>query len=320
MATKYTFNISDSMIYELSRDIYNLYQMKDIVNYIHNGKSIPFKYEKLIERPISGIYSNIDGHISLQKLLTNTLRYCYTKPTNKNTQETKQLRETIMRIKLSINQLKQTNPTSPEILLKENEIELLNKKIEDCNNTIDNNNNIKNKYVNVAEATYNILIRKDNFPKYLYIEICNKLGVKINYEEHFIREYDNERISVIGGVIKKEYTNELDKEDAMIYKKSHQKATRYVPPCFRQEKTEESKQQDDEEINTEEINQKEVEVEKFPVLIHNKNIGTSISNSNVWNNKPKIIKEIQNNQIYNISELNITKTQTIDDEDDWSKY
>ena len=138
MATRYTHQVTDAMILDLASDIKNLYNMKEIVNYTYNGKPIPAKYEKLFDRPISSIYSNITGFISLQKLLTNTIRYCYTTQTNKNTVETKQLRETIMRIKININQIKQTKPDSPEIALREKEIELLNKKIEDSNNTIEN--------------------------------------------------------------------------------------------------------------------------------------------------------------------------------------
>ena len=295
MANKYTFNITDSMLAELAQDIANLYKMKDIVNYVHNGKNIPIKYEKLIERPISGIYSNITGYISLQKLLINTLRYCFTKPTNKNTQETKQLRETIMRIKININQLKQVNPSSPEITLKEKEIELINKKIEDSNNTIENNNNIKNKYVNVAESAYNILLRKDNFPQYFYIEICNKLGVRINYEEHFIRDYNNERISVVDGIIKKEFTNDIDRENAMINKKTNQKA-RYVPPCFRQQTQEENIKEESIE-SEEEVEEKEF----FPTLNKNTSFNSKPLITSIWSNKPNIKEVIREEVKENIN-------------------
>ena len=285
MANKYTFNITDAMLKELAQDIYSLYNMKEIVNYVHNGKNIPIKYEKLLERPISSVYSNIAGYISLEKLLANTLRYCFTKPTNKNTQETKQLRETIMRIKISINQIKELNPNSPEIPLKEKEIELINKKIEVSNNTIENNNNIKNKYVNIAEAAYNILLRKDNFPQYFYIEICNKLGVYINYNEHFIRDYNNERISVVDGVIKKEFTNDVDRENAIINKRPNQKA-KYIPPCFRQQKIKEEIVESD---NEEEQYNDEKIVENFPSITKTNNK----VNIGIWTNKPKIFEEIK---------------------------
>jgi len=331
MANKYIYNIDDQILNELADDIYKLYNMPDIVNYVHNGRPIPTKYERILERNISSIYSNIDGYISLQKLLSNTLKYCFTKPTNKNTQETKQLKETIMRIKISINQLKQISSDSPEILIKENEINMINKKIEESNNTIENNNIIKNKYVNIAEASYNILLRKDNFPKYFYINICNKLGVRINFEEHFIRDYNNERISVKNGVIKKEFTNDIDKEDAMIYKQQYKKKSMYVPPCFRKEedKHKETIKEENKEENilesydsSKEINKEDISI--IPVISKpNKVLGT-------WAKKPNIISDNNNNNDDN-NDVNISQSQTIslcnplnnnnsDDDDDWSKY
>ena len=156
MTIRYTHHVTDAMLTELATDIKALYSMKEIVNYVYNGKPLPPKYEKIIERSISGIYSNISGYISLQKLLTNTLRYCFTTQTNKNTVETKQLRETIMRIKLNINQLKQINPDAPEIAIREKEIELLNKKIEASNNNIENN-----KYIAYVKLSNDIVLKKN---------------------------------------------------------------------------------------------------------------------------------------------------------------
>ena len=331
MTIRYTHHVTDAMLTELATDIKALYSMKEIVNYVYNGKPLPPKYEKIIERPISGIYSEIKGHISLQKLLTNTLRYCFTTQTNKNTVETKQLRETIMRIKLNINQLKQINPDAPEIAIREKEIELLNKKIEASNNNIENNNSIKNKYVNVAEASYNILLRKDNFPQYFYLEICNKLGVRINEREHFIRDYEGERYSIQDGVLKKEYTSDVAKEVAMIHQRSNQtRQKRYVPPCFRQPETpvevqqEESKEEESEEEYSDSEDKKQID--NFPTL------GNNLTNQkqSIWNNKPKTITEsvsviVPTNELVNNIDFNLNKKENKDDEDDeddeddWSK-
>lgn len=322
MANKYIYNIDDSMLNELAGDIYKLYNMPEIVNYVHNGRPIPNKYKKLLERNISSIYSNINGYISLQNLLSNTLKYCFTKPTNKNTQETKQLKETIMRIKININQIKQTTPNSPDILIKEKEIGMFNKKIDESNNAIENNNSIKTKYVNVVETSYNILLRKDNFPKYFYIEICNRLGVKINFEEHFIRDYNNERITVKDGVIKKEFTNEIDKEDAMIYRQQFKKKSFYVPPCFRKDEIKEEIKEEQEDIIEESQEDKNIIKQEntdinliIPTNVINKPLG-------IWNNKPKIITETENNISININQDNNTNQENNDehDDDDWSKY
>jgi Rieske Fe-S protein len=220
-----------------------------------------------------------------------------------------------MRIKININQLKQVNPTSSEITLKEKEIELINKKIEDSNNTIENNNNIKNKYVNVAESAYNILLRKDNFPQYFYIEICNKLGVRINYEEHFIRDYNNERISVVDGVIKKEFTNDIDRDNAMINKKTNQKA-RYVPPCFRQQTQEENIKE--ESIESEEEVEEVEEKESFPTLNKNTSFNSKPLITSIWSNKPNIKEVVKEEVKENINTVNTNYLhESNNDEDNW---
>lgn len=303
MANKaYSFNISDDTLSELALDIKKLYRNKDIVNYIHNGRPLPAKYTKLLERPISSIYSNIDGYISLQRLLTNTLQYCFTKPTNKNTVEVKQIKETIDRLKLLINNLKSKDPTSAEIEQRENEIKLLNKKIEDSNNVIENNNSIKNKYVDVAETVYNILLRKDSYPQYFYTEVCKKLGIRINFEQHFIRDYGNQRFSVKDGEIKKEFTNKIDEEDALIYAKSHK--SKYIPPCFR--KPEEEKKEV--VINEKkEITKVATPLELFPELKSEQNIKKQ-QHLGVWGKKPNlIVEEInKNTNTNNYNGQNIT--------------
>lgn len=297
----YSFNIFDDTLNELALDVKKLYRNKDIVNYIHNGRPLPAKYAKLLDRPISSIYSNIDGYISLQRLLTNTLQYCFTKPTNKNTVEVKQIKETIDRLKLLINNLKSTNSTSTEIEQRNNEIKLLNKKIEDLNNVIENNNSIKNKYVDVAETVYNILLRKDNYPQYFYTEVCKKLGVRINFEQHFVRDYGNQRFSVKDGEIKKEFTNKIDEEDAMIYAKSYK--SKYIPPCFRKPE-EENKEvvinkkieiTKEEDFKTENIKVLNL-VELFPELKSEQNIKKQ-QHLGVWEKKPNLIVEENKNEV-----------------------
>ena len=167
----------------------------------------------------------------------------------------------------------------------------INKKIEDSNNTIENNNSIKNKYVNVAEASYNILLRKDNFPQYFYLEICNRLGVRINEREHFIRDFEGERYGIQNGVLKKEFITEDAKEAAMIHQKSNQsrQQKRYVPPCFRQEVQEVLTQENKEDQDINQDKDDSEQVESFPQLT-NTNV-VNIKHS-VWNNKPNIKSEI----------------------------
>ena len=59
--TEYLQDTSDEKITELANDLYELYTNSDIINYTHNGRSLPFKYQTLISRQIPGIYSNIEN-------------------------------------------------------------------------------------------------------------------------------------------------------------------------------------------------------------------------------------------------------------------
>ena len=49
MTIRYTHHVTDAMLTELATDIKALYSMKEIVNYVYNGKPLPPKYEKIIE-------------------------------------------------------------------------------------------------------------------------------------------------------------------------------------------------------------------------------------------------------------------------------
>ena len=72
--TEYLQDTSDEKIIELANDLYELYTNPDIVNYTHNGKVLPFKYQTLISRPIPGIYSNIEKKPSIQTILNNSIK------------------------------------------------------------------------------------------------------------------------------------------------------------------------------------------------------------------------------------------------------
>ena len=50
MTIRYTHHVTDAMLTELATDIKALYSMKEIVNYVYNGKPLPPKYEKIIEQ------------------------------------------------------------------------------------------------------------------------------------------------------------------------------------------------------------------------------------------------------------------------------
>ena len=80
-----TFYDNNDLI-KLAEKVRDLYKNKDIINYVHNGKRIPPKYEKLIERKIS--CSNVAGEKSLQTVLTNAIKFSFGNPvTPKKTDE-----------------------------------------------------------------------------------------------------------------------------------------------------------------------------------------------------------------------------------------
>lgn len=102
-----TFYENSDLIRLADRVVKELYQNKDICNYVHNGKQIPGKYEKIIQRSIH--CSNIENHKSLQSILTNAIRYSFNQTTQLNTtvaNEYRIYRETCERNKIILLSLK----------------------------------------------------------------------------------------------------------------------------------------------------------------------------------------------------------------------
>jgi len=330
MAKNYYYNLDDNAMYELAKDVANLYRNKEIVNYIHDGKPFHPKYEKLIERPITSIYSNIDGYISLQKILSNTIKYSFSKPTIKNTTNLKALKETQDRLLTQFKILEQNksleNFDDNQYKMKQKELEMLTTQINNMMTNNDDTTNKKTRYLKIAEEAYNLLLRKDNVPKYFYIEVCKKLGVRINYEEHFIRENDNERISISNGVIKKDFKNKIDEEEQEIYKK--QNKGRYIPPAFRKQDEIKIIKEEDDEI-TETIKQETKEETKEEIKVENiipEFKPTNSVNLGVWGKKSTAIyAPVQNNKITiaeidnanKFDESKIIKREEINNDDSW---
>ena len=332
MAKNYYYNIDDNAMYELAKDVVSLYRNKEIVNYIHDGKPFHPKYEKLIERPITSIYSNIDGYISLQKILSNAIKYSFSKPTIKNTTNLKALKETHDRLLTQFKILEQNksseNFNDNEYKMKQKELEMITAQIDNMVSNNDVTTSKKTRYLKIAEEAYNLLLRKDNVPKYFYIEVCKKLGVRINYEEHFIRENDNERISISNGVIKKDFKNKIDEEEQEIYKK--QNKGRYIPPAFRkQEEIKIIKEENNDEENTEIIKPIIKQVTKEEIKVENiipEFKSTKPINLGVWSKKSTAVyTPVENNKITiaeidnanNFNESKIIKREEINNDDSW---
>jgi len=228
---KYYENID---LVHLADKVKDLYNNSDIVNYVHNGKKIPPKYEKLIERNF--LCSNIDGEKSLKSILTNSIRYSFNQTIKLNTSnEIRVYRETCERSKLHLSSLirrKQNgeNISEEDIEKKQEEIKLLEKKIGEIATQSALKPEINKNILVTAEEVYNLLLRSDKTPCYFYLEVCKKLGHRVNLDQLFpgFRDKDNSNY-------KKKPQDDDDNEDYKNYMDMNVKKSTYVPPAFRKE-------------------------------------------------------------------------------------
>ena len=221
--TEYLQDTSDEKIIELANDLYELYANQDIVNYTHNGKVLPFKYQTLISRPIPGIYSNIEKKPSIQTILTNSIKLSLNMSTQtKNTNELKIYRESCERFKMSLSLLMRKKQQGMQvddidIETKTKEIKMLEQKINEIATAATFKPEINKKILTNAVTIYNVMLRNDRIPKMLFIKFAKKIGYHFNYTERFVDEYEKSN-SFNGAQMK-------------------QKPGAYVPPAFRSENT-----------------------------------------------------------------------------------
>jgi len=223
MNNNYFYDTSDEKINELANDVYELYMNKDITTYKHTGKKLSFKYETLLSRKIPGVYSNIKDHLSLNTLLSNAIRLSLNySQQNQSRNDIKTYRETCERFKLALTILMRKKQSKPneidptiddEIEAKKKEIKILEEKINEMANAANAKPEINNRILNISENIYNIMLRNDRVPKLLYIKICKKLNVRLEYSEHFV--------------------DDRDKPES-IHMIKHKKNA-YVPPAFRKD-------------------------------------------------------------------------------------
>jgi len=286
--TTYLQDTNDEKIIELANDLYELYTNLDIVNYIHNGKVLPFKYQTLISRPIPGIYSNVEKKPSIQTILTNSIKLSLNMSTHtKNTNELKIYRESCERFKMSLSLLMrkkqqgiQVNEIDIETKIKE--IKMLEQKINEIATIATFKPEINKKILTNAVTIYNVMLRNDRVPKILFIKFSKKIGYYFNYTERFVDDYD--KSNTFNGLSVK------------------QKQGSYIPPAFRSENIDKPKQTNihDSESESEEtqlqtiinnkINKTKNNNDKIPNYDYyvNKNIG-------VWATKSKIIFNSKDN-------------------------
>ena len=293
--TEYLQDTSDEKIIELVNDLYELYVNPDIVNYIHNGKTLPFKYQSLLSRLIPGIYSNIEKKPSIQIILTNAIKFSLNMSTQtKNTNELKMYRESCERFKTALSILirkKQQGHQVDEndIENKIKEIKMLEQKINEIATIATFKPEINKKILNNAITIYNVMLRNDRIPKIVFIKFSKKIGYNFNYAERFVDEYD--KTTSFNGIPLK------------------QKSSAYIPPAFRSDNTNKSKiiKNQDSELNLEEDNQhlqsiinktnktKNINDIKVPNYDHlvNKNIGVWGSKSILIFNKDNVKDDIK---------------------------
>ena len=303
-------NLADKVVKEL-------YRNKDIYNYVHNGKQIPVKYEKIIQRPIQ--CSNIDNYKSLQTILTNAIRYSFNQNTQLNTtiaHEYRIYRETCERNKITLLSLKKKKSLGDksvdididiDIEKKEKEIKLLQSKIDEIANITNTKPEFNKNILTLAEEAYLLLIRIDKTPYYFYAEICKKLGIRVNLDQQFpgFREKDKEKDK------RKRKEDDDENEDYRNFLDMNVKKGVYVPPSLRKDIIVDDKVN---KINKLNYNKQNISLkndlpnkESFPELsnlnlatnnvnlaTNNVNLATNNVNlaTNMWAKRPNIIPDI----------------------------
>jgi len=306
-----TFYDNNDLI-KLAEKVRDLYKNKDIINYVHNGKRIPPKYEKLIERKIS--CSNIAGEKSLQTVLTNAIKFSFNQATQLNTTvaaEHRTYRESCERNRIILASLKKKktlgdNSVDDDIEKKEEEIKLLQKKIDEIATLSAAKPEFNKNILSVAEEAYLLLLRSDKTPYYFYAEICKKLGYRVNLDQLFsgFRDRDNNNFK------KKEVDD--DNEDYKNFIEMNVKKGAYVPPAFRKNEQEQKinrlenimRKEDKQNEKQESIKHIKKDInkegkEEFPEFIqkvqHNRNLGAWGKKITIVPDPPKDIKEHTDN-------------------------
>jgi hypothetical protein len=265
----------------LADKVKDLYNNSEIVNYVHNGKKIPIKYERMLERSL--VCSNIEGEKSLNVLLSNAIKYSFSQVIHlNNSTELRMYRETSERSKLILASYKRKfelgdKSIIPEMEKKEEEIKMIQKKIDEIATQTAIKPEINKNILNTAEESYLLLLRIDKTPYYFYLEICKKLGKRVNLDQLFpgFRDKDN-----LKNKNNKNFKNndELDdNDDYHNFMEMNVKKSSYVPPAFRKNNLQDKlnrvdnilKKEEEEEIKIikKEKEQEKTKEELFPSLI-----------------------------------------------------
>ncbi len=279
----------NSDLVNLADKVKDLYKNPEITNYVHNGKKLPIKYKRLFERSL--VCSNIQGEKSLYVILTNAIKYSFSQAIQiNNSTELRMYRETSERSKLvlaSYNRKLELGDKSiiSEIEKKEEELKLIQKKIDEIATLSTLKPEINKNILNTAEEAYNILLRTDKTPYYFYLEICRKLGKRVNLDQQFTGFRDKDKPNN-KNFKKDDKKDDSDDEDYRNYLEMNVKKSAYVPPAFRKNNLQDKLSRVDNIIKKEEEEQTKIikneekekekekaitQVELFPTLNLQKN-------------------------------------------------
>ena len=179
--------LSDKEIDELGKKVVSdLYNNKDIINMKNNGKPLVGHLKVLIDRNISGIYSNITNFRSVQNVLTNAIRYSiFIEKDLETEKQIKLLRDEYESRKNTINNTNNNKKLSEDDLntLTE-EIELLEGEIKELEEKVYEPPEYRKNIIDTAQRAYKLMLRNDKSAEKLYSNICDKLGVKLD-NNHF---------------------------------------------------------------------------------------------------------------------------------------
>jgi hypothetical protein len=193
MANNNSYYVTDKEIDEIGKKIVSeLYGNRDIIELKNNGRQLSGNLASLVERSISGIYSNIQGHRTLQTILINAIRYSVLVEKNMSLDaEFKKVREACERRKnmLNIYQRKLNEDKDNQTFITEiekitEEIKLLETKLNEIAEKNSEPPTIKKNILELAKKAYKLLLRNDKTSEKLYTAVCNGLSVKLE-PDHF---------------------------------------------------------------------------------------------------------------------------------------
>ena len=175
--------LSDKEIDDLGKKVVTeLYNNKDIINMKNNGKPLTGNLKALIQRNISGIYSNIKNNKSVQNVLINAIRYSiFIEKDLETEKQIKLLKDECIQRRNTINNKKVSGQELDNLV---EEIELLEGEINELEQKIYEPPDYRKNILDISQKAYKLMLRNDKSAEKLFISICNKLGVKLD-NDHF---------------------------------------------------------------------------------------------------------------------------------------